>query len=163
LAPGRPSDRIRVISQRAVGPKLSLVLVQVMDRAILVGVSPQGIRRVADLGRVAQGAHPGVAPAEPAYYASGAERSPAAAWGGLRRLLRSRAASRRVAAIDPAGPVLEAATENPNHATAQTVSAMTESIRPADFEGELTRRLAALRSRYPSIRDLETEGEGGCA
>lgn len=115
LGGGAGSDRIRVISQRAVGPKLSLVLVQVMDRTLLVGVSPQGIRQVADFG------------------AAGPQGAPAAA------------------------------TAPPAPTVAPPLATAARAQGAADFEGELARRLAALRDSYPSIRDLETQAEGGRA
>ena len=48
---GGRNERIRILSRLAVGPRLSLAVIQVLDRTLLVGISPQGIRRVAELGR----------------------------------------------------------------------------------------------------------------
>jgi flagellar biogenesis protein FliO len=44
------TEKIRILGQRPVGPRMSLALVQVLERTILIGISPQGIRAVADLG-----------------------------------------------------------------------------------------------------------------
>jgi flagellar protein FliO/FliZ len=65
---GGGADKIRLVGQRTLGPRISLALVQVMDRTFLLGVSPQGIRHLADLGPVLPPAPPAVtaAPPEPA-------------------------------------------------------------------------------------------------
>lgn len=49
---GAGAEKIRLVSQRSLGPRTSLALVQVMNRSLLLGVSPQGVRTVADLGPV---------------------------------------------------------------------------------------------------------------
>jgi flagellar biosynthetic protein FliO len=45
----RRGDPIQLLAQRPLGPRLSLAVVEVMDRTFLVGVSPHGIEKVADL------------------------------------------------------------------------------------------------------------------
>ena len=45
----RRGDPIQLLAQRPLGPRLSLAVVEVMDRTFLVGVSPHGIAKVADL------------------------------------------------------------------------------------------------------------------
>jgi flagellar biosynthetic protein FliO len=50
LGGGSGSDGIRILSTRTLAPRLSLTLVQVRDRCLLLGVSPQGVHAVADLG-----------------------------------------------------------------------------------------------------------------
>lgn len=47
-ASGGP-EAIRLLSQRSVGARLSLAVVEVRGRTLLVGISPQGIHAVADL------------------------------------------------------------------------------------------------------------------
>jgi len=46
---GQNADDIQVLSERSMGQKLSLAIVEVMDQRWLVSVSPQGIQRVADI------------------------------------------------------------------------------------------------------------------
>jgi len=46
---GRSGERIQIVAQRTLGPRLSLALVEVQGRTLLLGVSPQGIRHLADL------------------------------------------------------------------------------------------------------------------
>lgn len=45
----RGGDGIRVVSQRSLGPKLSLAVIEVGGRTLLVGLSPNGVAPVADL------------------------------------------------------------------------------------------------------------------
>lgn len=47
----RRGDPIQLLAQRPLGPRLSLAVVEVMDRTLLVGVSPHGVEKVADLTR----------------------------------------------------------------------------------------------------------------
>ena len=63
LGVGRGAEKIRIVGQRTLGPRISLALVEVMDRTFLLGVSPQGIRHLADLGPSALPAEPAAAPA----------------------------------------------------------------------------------------------------
>ena len=49
LGAGGGPEAIRLLSQRSVGPRLSLAVVEVRGRTLLVGISPQGIHAVADL------------------------------------------------------------------------------------------------------------------
>lgn len=50
FSPGGDSDAIEVLIQRPIGPRLSLAVVRVLGRGYLIGVSPQGIHPVAELG-----------------------------------------------------------------------------------------------------------------
>jgi flagellar biosynthetic protein FliO len=59
---GRGADSIRLVGQRTLGPRISLALVEVMDRTLLLGVSSQGVRHLADLGPAAPSAAPPAAP-----------------------------------------------------------------------------------------------------
>jgi flagellar protein FliO/FliZ len=111
LGRGASSEKIQILSTRALGPRTSLAVVQVMGRTLLVGISPQGIRPVADLGD---------APA------ASRQEEPAAA---------------RVPA---------AARPRPEF-----------SLKPAAFEGELSRRLAALRERYHTVAETQAQFQGG--
>lgn len=62
----RGSDGIRVVSQRSLGPKLSLAVIEVGGRTLLVGLSPNGVAPVADLtSSPVGGAAPGAALAPP--------------------------------------------------------------------------------------------------
>ncbi len=45
----RGTDGIRVVSQRSLGPKLSLAVIEVGGRTLLIGLSPNGVAPVADL------------------------------------------------------------------------------------------------------------------
>jgi flagellar protein FliO/FliZ len=108
---GGSGERIQVVSTRALGPRTSLALIQVMGRTLLVSISPQGIRPVADLGEV-----PAVRPEEPAET-------------GKRSLFR---------------------VERPQ-----------PPVKSAAFEGELSRRLAALRERYQTVAETQAQCEGG--
>jgi flagellar biogenesis protein FliO len=59
LGAGGGPEAIRLLSQRSVGPRLSLAVVEVRGRTLLVGISPQGIHAVADLDASSP---PGVVP-----------------------------------------------------------------------------------------------------
>lgn len=45
-------DDIRVLAQRALGPRTTLMVVEVLGQRFLIGMSPQGVHRVAELGEV---------------------------------------------------------------------------------------------------------------
>jgi flagellar biogenesis protein FliO len=141
LGAGGGTEKIRVLSQRPVGPRLSLALIQVMDRTFLVGISPQGIRRVADLGC----SQPAVAPAAQPVTARATQPASVKAVPIT--------AEPAVAAV-AAGPASNAP---PQMAPASSSA----TVRPLDFAGELERRLSSLRQRYPSVGDLESGLEGG--
>jgi len=79
-----------VLGQRAVGPKLSLVLVQVMDRTVVgrsvpAGHSPRGGSQPHGAGHDSSARS-----AEPVHEDNARERPAVGSWGGLRRLLRPR-------------------------------------------------------------------------
>ena len=43
-------DDIRVLAQRALGPRVTLMVVETLGQRFLIGMSPQGVHRVAELG-----------------------------------------------------------------------------------------------------------------
>lgn len=59
------AEEIRILSQKPVGARLSLALVEVLGQRFLVGISPQGIRPVAELGDVGLYAEQTAAAASP--------------------------------------------------------------------------------------------------
>jgi flagellar biosynthetic protein FliO len=129
-APG--PERIRLVSQRALAPRQSVALVQVMGRYFLVGVSPQGIRPVADLGPApAAGAEAGFAAVE--------ERAPALesapvrflARGLWRPLLRWGAPAPSARGEAPARPARSEAPAPPQRWEAPALSARPEAPVPS--------------------------------
>ncbi len=184
---GARADQIRLLSQRAVGPRLSLAVVEVMGRTLLVGISPQGIRPVADLGRPESPLMPDPADTAgpPAYdLGPGSSRETSGSRGLLASLIRrpsgrrlQRSAAPETPSTTPpptrsqgpeapeepqAAPPLNPLFSDAPPATPPTTSPSAQNPQtpeepPAEkaFEGELTRRLASLRKRYPSLADLE--------
>lgn len=155
---GSGNDKIRILSSRPVGPRLSLALVQVMDRTLLVGISPQGIRRVADLGCSSVSNAQDAGPKTPAHTApSGSDSSTRTLAAGLRRWMPGAGSN---GALQRTGRA-----KSPDPVPSQDVDTPPEpaGTRAGDFEGELSRRLAHLRDRYPTVDDLEKRMEGGRA
>jgi flagellar protein FliO/FliZ len=174
LGAGGGSEAIRLLSQRSVGPRLSLAVVEVRGRTLLVGISPQGIQAVADLDvsssreagpRVQDQLEPGPAPAASlgsAFPRTGRDLGPAVPATGATTVDPRLAAaapgrgfwerwgfrSRGAASFAPAsGRPTGLAGPHPRRGSAP----------PAVFEDELLARLASLRDRYPSLADLETD------
>lgn len=143
---GAGPDVIRIISSRSVGPRMSLALVQVMNRNLLVGISPQGIRHVADLGDAE-----GFSTAAPI---TAAQRRSAPAEGGIWGRLTGMLSRDRIAA--GAAPrqtaVAHRSGQGPTGGSADS---------SAGFEGELSRRLNELRRSYATLSEMESGLEGG--
>ena len=184
-AAGGP-EAIRLLSQRSVGPRLSLAVVEVRGRTLLVGISPQGIHAVADLDTASvSGAAPplteqaspgsgsagsfdpglplggrGFALAAPGAGVAAAERSAAAAPSVRGLLQRWGLRSRGAASF---APVPGRPSGPPRGGTAGGSAPHRGSAPPAVFEDELLARLASLRDRYPSLADLEADVRGGVA
>lgn len=49
-----PGSRIRLLARQSVGPKHHLLMVEAAEQLLLLGVSPEGIRLLSPLARVAQ-------------------------------------------------------------------------------------------------------------
>ncbi len=178
-AAGGP-EAIRLLSQRSVGPRLSLAVVEVRGRTLLVGISPQGIHAVADLdasappgagSRARDQAEPGPAPAAsfgpvppsighvftpaaPAVAAAKVDRHLIGATPVRGFLERWGLRSRGAASFAPASG---RPAGPPRGGTAGGSAPRRGSAPPAVFEDELLARLASLRDRYPSLADLEAD------
>lgn len=152
-APG--ADQIRLLSQRAVGPRLSLAVIEVQGKTLLVGISPQGIRRVADLGRVEREGR-GAAALAAKSGETGAARSlrdlPWLAW--TRRLVRPCAPA--PAASTGLGPTGSLSLPGLERRTRRTVPV---PAGPLAFEQEMANRLSSVRARYRFVSDLEADLE----
>ncbi len=184
LGAGSGPEAIRLLTQRSVGPRLSLAVIEVRGRTLLVGISPQGIQKVADLDAPATpdpgavgSTPPELVPAlvPPFSFDRGpqaADRpsaSPAPGDGGpapdppltapapRRRFWErwSRPARGAGAAVPPAPR--SARPRVLSIARTQVPAAVSPADSPAVFEDELQGRLASLRERYPSLADLESE------
>ncbi len=79
---GQNFDDIQVLSERSMGQKLSLAIVEVADQRWLVSISPQGIQRVADID-YEMDPPIGIAETTPAPAAAGHHTAPAPGVGGL--------------------------------------------------------------------------------
>lgn len=158
---GGGSESIRIVSSRSVGPRMSLALVQVMNRTLLVGISPQGIRQVADLG-AAEGLSAGTP------LRATQQRGAAPVTGGILGRLAGMLSRERLATGGTAEPaelglqMLSEADERPGERSGEMPGRQDEpEDRPGGFEGELSRRLGELRRKYATISDLEAGLEGG--
>jgi len=137
------SDRIEIVSQRAIAPRVSLAVVRVMGRTLLVGISPHGVSAVSTLDEPSDSA-----------------------------LNRSEGAPSLVAA--PSLPMPRSA-QQPSTPPLATLPMQPKPIRAASivrdlerreeprvqaptlgFEDELRTRLRSLKTRYPSLREVET-------
>ncbi|MCA9729075.1 MAG: FliO/MopB family protein, partial [Candidatus Eisenbacteria bacterium] len=160
----RRGEPIQLLAQRPLGPRLSVAVVEVMDRTLLVGISPHGISRVADLtaARARQGARRSALeeqtvpePALPLGVSSG--------W--KERVVRGLAAmlSRKGRSVS-SGP---AVAPTPHGMAAIAVApdaappAPSSTEPPAGFEAEFRRRLSEIQARYPQLADLETKSARG--
>lgn len=175
----RRGDPIQLLAQRPLGPRLSLAVVEVMDRTFLVGVSPHGVERVADLtaARARQrAAHSLLEEERNQNFRT--EVLEGLSW--KERLVRSfarvlsggkmpAAANGVLESSDP----LSAATHVRNRARSSTrtqtpppsgrggeeQAAFTDSddrSRETGFEDEFRRRLGEIQARYPQISEIET-------
>lgn len=169
-------ERIEIVTQRAIGPRVSLAVVRVMGRTLLVGISPQGVQAVSELedlpnsrpidsGRTSppvQPPHTTLAP-RPNFWQAfrlnlkrtlipgatpiGTPNSPAPA---LQRPELSRAPREQgLPAARPVSPVSAERAAGPS------------AIQPEPFEEELASRLRELRDRYPTLWEVESTGIGG--
>jgi flagellar biogenesis protein FliO len=178
MGAGGGTEAIRLLSQRSVGPRLSLAVVEVRGRTLLVGISPQGIQAVADLDassspgaasrirvREEDRVEPKPAPESsytPVFQLAERDSDPAADAGpravpdahssgaGTKRPFWERwGFHRQGAAAFAAVPVRSTGPGAPRLRRG--------SAPPAVFEDELLARLASLRERYPSLADLESD------
>jgi flagellar biogenesis protein FliO len=184
LGAGGGPEAIRLLSQRSVGPRLSLAVVEVRGRTLLVGISPQGIHAVADLDASSQ---PGIVPRAqeqgPPRPASSASFGPCSQPIGYGLPSAAPAAGAPVGAavgdrhtvgatpargflerwgLRPRGAASFAPTSgrpagSPRGGAAGGSVPRRGSAPPAVFEDELLARLASLRDRYPSLADLEAD------
>jgi flagellar biogenesis protein FliO len=174
LGAGGGPEAIRLLSQRSVGPRLSLAVVEVRGRTLLVGISPQGIQAVADLDIASSGGAGSqareLAESVPVPAASFVPASPS-----IRQPLDAPApglaavpGDPRPAAVSPVRGLLERWGLRPRGAASFAPASVRStgpggfrprrgSAPPAVFEDELLARLASLRDRYPSLADLETD------
>ena len=159
------------MTQRAIGPRVSLAVVRVMGRTLLVGISPQGVQAVSelddsaavgpsDLGpalRSARSARPAVAP-RPSF------------WQAFRLNLKrtlvpnanpvpAPAEASTVPLPNPPEPRLATRTPAPPAATEHSAVPAPPATEP--FEEELASRLRELRDRYPTLWEVESTGIGG--
>jgi flagellar biosynthetic protein FliO len=159
----RRGDPIQLLAQRPLGPRLSLAVVEVMDRTFLVGVSPHGIEKVADLtsARARQNAARALAleahDLERRHAAQTAGDGEAraddlAGLGWKERLVRSFA---RVLSggHPPANP-------RGRGRSAIDLSAPERSER-AGFEVEFRQRLEELQARYPHVSEIDAQPRRG--
>ncbi len=161
---GGGSESIRIVSSRSVGPRMSLALVQVMDRTLLVGISPQGIRQVADLGAADA---PSAGGTLGAAQQRGAAQAPGGILGRLAGMLsRDRLDARGSAGVADIGTgALSACSDRQSDVAGGFVGELPgrqdePEGRPEGFEGELSRRLAELRRKYATLSDMEAGLEG---
>lgn len=180
LGTGGGPEAIRLLSQRSVGPRLSLAVVEVRGRTLLVGISPQGIHAVADLdasspsgagsrvpaqaapepvptasfGSAARTGGQGPGPVEPAVAETAA--GPLGPGGGPTRGLLERWGLRGRGAASFAPAVGRPAGSLRGGGTGG-LAPRRGSAPPAVFEDELLARLASLRDRYPSLTELEAD------
>lgn len=140
--------QIDILAQRQLGSRLSLAVVQVMDRSILVGISPRGVQHLADLDGSAGRAR------ELAEAAARLE-----AWPG------TGTASKQAPSPVPAWmakllAAVRASFSRPRSARAVRTPA-TPPAKPRtaadDFASELETRLATLTAGYPSLLEVEQE------
>lgn len=192
LGAGSGAESIRLLSQRAVGPRLSLAVIEVRGRTLLVGIAPHGIRRVADLGPAR-----GTVPAESAAGSPEAAAVPPGALAqggtagsaGARRVspirgLWARLAGRRGTAAEEGGATPRGARRrragrrgSPKGVPPSTPDGIRPSSAgggrlpspeavgaplPVTFETELDRRLTTVRDRYRTIAEVEQGAEAGC-
>lgn len=176
LGAGGGSEVIRLLSQRSVGPRLSLAVVEVRGRTLLVGISPQGIQAVADLDATSCGSPGGVG--LPAGNRTEPSPAPEASFGrafdGAGRGLGppSPAAAAAVAGSPPGGAVpprgfwerwgfrprgAASFASPPGRSAGPGGLGQRRGAAPAVFEDELLARLASLRDRYPSLAELEAD------
>jgi flagellar biogenesis protein FliO len=174
LGAGGGPEAIRMLSQRSVGPRLSLAVVEVRGRTLLVGISPQGIHAVADLDvssppdgarRAAGYAGPEGVPAAAlgsTFEAVGRDCTPATPAAGVTAVGPPPTVQASVRGflerwgLRPRGAASFAATTG-RPAGRGGCAPRRGSAPPAVFEEELLARLASLRDRYPSLSDLEKD------
>jgi flagellar protein FliO/FliZ len=177
----RRGDPIQLLAQKPLGPRLSLAVVEVMDRTLLVGVSPHGVQRVADLtaSRARQRARDVSAfPGLPRPGELRSAGSPGASWkdrvvSWLARLLSGERRAPAESSLDgsgaasaPPGPASGFSGVASGSLVAQAKAlAAAGAAAPAEsgFETEFRRRLEEIQARYPQIAELETKPIGGTA
>jgi flagellar biogenesis protein FliO len=151
LGTGGGADGIRIVTQRTMGPRLSLAVVQVMGRTLLVGVSPQGIQPVADLDGREERLGSGFALER----APQMTRLPADSLTALPtppgRVVPGHALPKKSIRLWPFG----------GRARKSKGNAPEIPPAPACFESEMARKLTSLRERYQAIGDLEAGLDGG--
>lgn len=154
LAATPGADQIRLLSQRPVGPRLSLAVVEVKGRTLLVGISPQGIRRVADLGRAASAEELQAARlVPPARAAAGRGMNPFSfAWAGGWF-------SRRAKSATPAAAGAGAAPLPGPEPSGRRHRAEPAPAGPLAFEQEMARRLSTVRARYRRVSEYDDDPE----
>ncbi|MFN8548484.1 MAG: flagellar biosynthetic protein FliO [Candidatus Eisenbacteria bacterium] len=136
------SDRIEIVSQRAIAPRVSLAVVRVMGRTLLVGISPHGVSAVSALDETPSAPLPRLEET--------ASLSPESAPQPMPQL-----------APQPS-PQLPPRPEPKPIRAASIVRDLERREEPGlqaptlGFEDELRTRLRSLKTRYPSLREVET-------
>ncbi len=169
---GGGDERIEILTQRAIGPRASLAVVRVMGRTLLVGISPQGISPVSDLGSATM---PELKESSRARKKSSAAKSmiavarpeaPVAPRPSFLEALRLSFArtfkgERNVSAPSTPKPAATLAAvaslpEPPVKAMRAPASIAQPPLAP--FEDELEARIQSLKERYPALWEVESAG-----
>ena len=170
---GGGDERIEILTQRAIGPRASLAVVRVMGRTLLVGISPQGISPVSDLGSAtmpepressSRTRKKGIAAKSKSAVAR--SEAPVATRPSFLEALRLSFArtfksERNVSAPSTPKPAstlaaVESLPEPPVKATRAPASIAHPPLAP--FEDELEARIQSLKDRYPALWEVESAG-----